>query len=140
MKATFAILIMLLTVKAPLAEDFTTTGYAFYKAGLTPMAPYTFIFNRSGEIVYLNKGLDLTFARAIKQNKIVAESEDVKRNLEKLISLPDFTASDFTLITTKIAGECLPCNKQLDAFDEVLPKLAPLTFSRITITLDPNQP
>ena len=33
------------------------SGYTFYEAGLTPMAPYTFIFNREGQLVYLNKGL-----------------------------------------------------------------------------------
>jgi len=126
---------MLFTCFMSGAKDYFVPVTAFRAADLTPMAPYIFIFNQKGELIFRSMGVEETFARAIHQNKVEANSEEIKGDLAKIIQLPDFSQHSFTIIYTLMQNECPPCQKQEKMFDDVLPRFAPATFDKKVITL-----
>jgi hypothetical protein len=118
------------------AKTTTISGSDFYQAGLTPMAPYVFIYNREAKLIYHHQGFEQTFARAIKQNIASDKTTEITNKLAKIITLPAFEQVDFTLIYTVLEADCPPCDKQIALFEQILPKLAPNTFQQLTIKLN----
>lgn len=136
----FVYLILFLLSFTSTANSALISAYDFYQAGLVPMAPYTFIFNQQGQLIYHHKGIDATFGRAIKLNQPTSDAEVIRSRLNKVISLPEFNKTNFTVIYTLMDGECPPCEKQENLFDETLSKFKNTSFNIVTLVLNTERP